>query len=110
MIYVSGWSDDLVEVDGDVSEEFTFTEGGHVCVTSPDGGRLLVYPDYFTGWSFRVTAPTGIDFETIDFPDWHVRTMGWSDAPISVPTYTTVVEVDAPEGSTVAWSTTNEKD
>lgn len=52
MITITGHSDDLVEVDGDIREEFTARDDGHVTLSD---GTVLAYAYTYTGvWRFEV--------------------------------------------------------
>lgn len=92
MIYVYGASDDLVEVDGDVIDEFPFYGTGHL-VLRGGAGELHIWPYYDTlgMWAFQV-MPSVDDGEYFNPMPWPVQI----DGPTGfggAPSYSTVVVI-----------------
>lgn len=91
MIYVYGASDDLVEVAGEISEEFQFYGDGHLVFESVDR-RLHIWPHYDGVWTFRVAPEgdqTGEYFEPMPWPVEIDGPTGYGGAP----SYSTVVRI-----------------
>lgn len=90
-----GASDDLLEVEGAVEDEFDETNGPiRVRLTAPDGESLDVVaqfcrPGSDLDWTLSVEAVRG-------YPTWAIRFHGRPDRPGDP-----AVTIDAPLGSTV---------
>jgi hypothetical protein len=128
MLIIYGASDDLVEVEGlgpsVVRDEFDVTGaanaggsgllGGVVIETGADETRraLVVVPRFHRSWSFEVIGYEDPSGEDVALP-WPVRIRDAvefvsedDDGRVSatVPLYSLVVEVDAPEEAEVRWA------
>lgn len=97
-ITIYGASDDLVEVEGAVREEYTLDmEGTRLRLTAPDGESLDVWAKfgafgshYTLDWVLTVEAATS-------YPSWPIRfheRPGYEGDP--------AVTIDAPAGTTVS--------
>lgn len=98
-VLVYGASDDLVEIDGDLQEEFYLPGGDEteVVLTAPDGTSMAVEVGFCTanpdGWHLRVTSTAG------SAPSWPMR---WVPRPGGDPDEDDpALEVVAPDGTTV---------
>lgn len=89
----SGYSDDLIELDGDMSDEFTAASEGDVLyvanIVDGDGNGLRLSAIYDDNgcWSFAV----GRLDEGTELPDWEIE-MGASSTG-----YSTQVSINAPD-------------
>lgn len=94
-ITIYGASDDLVEVEGSVREEYGLDpEGTRLRVEAPGGESLDVYLDFGRGpgvldWAIRVEAVNG-------YPSWPIRFHERPDYEGDP-----AVTIDAPTGTTV---------
>lgn len=64
-LVISGWSDDLIQIEGDIQEEFNVIKDGPLIASLDIGGKLKVYAIYDGCWSF---APGKVD-EDIEIPE-----------------------------------------
>lgn len=90
---IYGASDDLVEIEGPVSEELsTFNEPCVLVLESPTGERLQVVVHFdHEGWHIAVIAA-----EDTSHPSWPIRFTGRPDRPLDP-----AVQIDAPKGTTI---------
>jgi len=92
-IKIYGASDDLIEVEGAVTDEFDCYGKTTLLVAGPEYGALEVSAEYGPrGWSLWVSAHGDMG----DFPDWPVR---FTDRPDYEGD--PAVIIDAPAGATV---------
>lgn len=88
MVKFTGHSDDIINVEGRVFDEFYVKDLGEISYGVIDiGGKMRVHAIYDGCWSFAV----GQVEEDKPLPDWPVRHMGSSG-------YTAVLEIDIPKG------------
>lgn len=96
-IVIYGASDDLIEIDGAVCEEFYLPQGGSadVLLVAPDGGSLVVNVGFcdrnIAGWHVAVESHGA---QSVDWPMRFVPRPGDDHDP--------AIEIDAPAGTTVA--------
>ena len=94
-ILIYGASDDLVEVEGAISEEFDCYGIWEGTLESPDGKRLIVRAAFLGDWEISVHAG-GVD----GYPDWPInfteRPDREGDAAVRIlaPTGTTLTATD----------------
>ncbi|MFJ1510937.1 hypothetical protein [Cellulosimicrobium funkei] len=97
-ITIYGASDDLVEVEGAIREEFELgMEGTRLRLIAPDGESLDVWAQFCArgqhvtlDWTISVEATTG-------YPSWPIRFHGREDYEGDP-----AVTIDAPVGTTVS--------
>lgn len=91
-LIIYGASDDLVEVEGDITDEFDVYERTEFVVESPDGSALSVFADFGSReWEISVSA-----FSGGTYPAWPIQFMerpGYEGDP--------AVVIDAPVGTTI---------
>lgn len=86
-----GASDDLVELEGYISEEFDLPpEGWTGCLIDPDGNRVELSADYIREWELSVKVITG------NVVEWDVRLTDRDGTE-----YDPAIEIDVPEGTTL---------
>lgn len=91
-ITVSGASDDLVEFEGHISDEFTVLPNDHWTgdLVAPNGEQLRVHAHYDGCWSVGV----GQTDEDIPLPPWSL-----SLAQHRSTDYSTALTIEAPDGT-----------
>jgi hypothetical protein len=96
MIRIYGASDDLVEVDADVRDEFNLgRDGTRLRLTAPDGQSLDVVAQFCPPGDARLDWTLAVEAHD-SYPSWPVRFTERPDYEGDP-----AVEVDAPEGTTV---------
>lgn len=90
-IIIYGASDDLVEIEGAISEEFDIYEASTVVLESPEGEAMHVDIQYRREWEISIGTMTG--YLT---PSWPIR---FGERPYSDSD--PAVYIDAPAGTTV---------
>lgn len=97
MITIYGASDDLIEVDGDIREEFSEPCGSWTAViASADGREAIRVSAEYIGSTWQLGA--GPASEEQPMPGWPVRVRQGTAAECS---YSAVLEIDAPAGAHV---------
>lgn len=87
-----GASDDLVEFEGYIREEFDLpVEGWTGCLIDPEGNRVELSADFDREWELSIKVLTH------NVVDWNVRLTYRSDSESSDP----AIELDVPEGTTL---------
>lgn len=98
-ILIYGANDDLVEIDGDLQEEFYLPGSSEtdVVLTAPDGTSMSVEAGFCTvnpdGWHVRVTSTRA------NMPSWPMRFVPRPDG--DPEDADPALEVTAPDGTTV---------
>jgi hypothetical protein len=102
IITIYGSSDDLIEVEGcEGADEFNSYEQGLLMwrgdLVAPDGSQMRVHAVLDGCWSFAV----GMVDEGAPLPRWPltIDQGGAEHSRPGYPTYSTVVLIDAPEGT-----------
>jgi hypothetical protein len=97
-LHVYGASDDLVELDGFISDEFGCLKGTWTReLIAPDGAGLIVTVKYLSKrctWAVGI-APRGDERDDYAFtlPDWNARFNAKSEP------YSAVLSLDVPDGT-----------
>ena len=96
---INGGSDDLIEFDGYIREEYMTTEATwEGALTAPGGTGLIVVAHYGRNgtWSVGI-APLGDldDGPEFALPDWNARLGAGNER------YSTVLTLDVPDGTTL---------
>lgn len=95
VIQISGCSDDLIEVDGEIAgaDEYS-TSTGHwqAVIEAPNGETMMVYVDYRDNGCWTVSH--GLFEEGFELPDWPVSVIACADT-----SYSTALVLDVPDGS-----------
>lgn len=86
-----GMSDDLVEIEGYISEEFDLPYDGWVgCLIDPDGNRVELTADFVREWEIGVKVLSG------NVVNWDIRLTNRPDRDDDP-----AIELVVPEGTTL---------
>ncbi len=97
-VKISGYSDDLLEFDGYIKEEYPIGESyAEATLIAPDGIGLRVTGVYTDGgtWAIGVAPLEEDDL----LPEWNLR---FVPATSKENSYTAVLALDVPEGTVVS--------
>lgn len=108
-VRIYGASDDLVEFDGAIYDEFPADRHGRCSrvLAAPDGGRLRVFAAYLPteGWAVGVAPVDNEDGPPI--PDWQCVLRCPRDSETA---YSAVLVIDVPDGTVVENENENDDD
>jgi hypothetical protein len=114
---IYGASDDLIEVEGDFSEEYYLDEddASHLRITHADHPEIgLIVKPYFShfGWIFGISGlwQEGEEGEVLNPIPWGVKIQTGDPNGLRIPTYSTRVEIDCPPEIVVEFFDSREDD
>ena len=97
---IYGASDDLIEVDGDLREEYN-ADKGTFTLAAPDGAGVRIHVKYESTGTWRVGLHA-LD-EDQDINDWRFVVLPSGDPARGEPAYSAVLVATAPDEAVLSW-------